>query len=597
MKNKHYNLLVFLLPLIFHTNLSAQQFILADGPVTSVLSDSRSANFIDLNNDNWEDIYISNGLSTGQADLLYLNDGTGNFTQVTNMAVTQAINPSDGASFVDYNNDSYLDGVITSWHNAEDLLYINNGDGQLIYNEDAGIVAGSYAETAAFGDYDNDGWLDLYITNSGGNNKNYLYRNTQDGKFERIQNQILVNDGKLSRGVIWGDFNLDGHLDLFVVNEGNGSNDLFLGQGEGNYSKVTEGSLVTSQRSTMTASWGDIDNDGDFDAFIGNAGFFVTQQNQLFINEGNEFVEVTEGDLVQTDNCTFGSSFGDYDNDGDLDLLIANGFCSTNLSNALYANQGDGTFADSSHLLSSNPAVCSFGVAWGDINNDGFLDLLSANCRNNSAGAQQNNTLLVNQGNENHWLKVKLEGLQSNRNGVGAIIRIKATINGESIWQMREVRSQTGYAGQNSLIAHFGLGSSTIVDSLIVDWPSGVQQVMLALPVDQRIDIMEDLVDAIRPGPNNAFDFSVFPNPLAKQTNEITIQLPTDLQSDSVQVQLLNQRGQLIGSQEYDAQNYNHSLTFPINIGSNADQHLAAGIYLLLVKTEKGSATKKLVIH
>lgn len=137
--------------------LQSQQFELASGFITSKLSDSRSVNFFDLNNDGWEDIYISNGLSGGQPDLFYLNDGTGQFTEVTDMETLQASNPSDGASFVDYNNDGHIDGVISSWYGAEDLLYLNDGNGNLNYNSNAGIATGSFAETATFGDYDNDG--------------------------------------------------------------------------------------------------------------------------------------------------------------------------------------------------------------------------------------------------------------------------------------------------------------------------------------------------------------------------------------------------------------------------------------------------------
>src|SRR5690606_22419458 len=121
--------------------------------------------------------------------------------------IVQASNPSDGASFADYNNDGHIDGVVSSWYGAEDLLYLNNGSGQLIYNAGAGIASGSFAETAAFGDYDNDGWLDLYITNSGGDKHNYLYRNLKNGKFERITNHILVQDAKPSRGAVWVDIN------------------------------------------------------------------------------------------------------------------------------------------------------------------------------------------------------------------------------------------------------------------------------------------------------------------------------------------------------------------------------------------------------
>ncbi len=145
----------------------AQVFVNASDTIPNTPTDSRSVNFIDLNKDGWDDLYISNGLQGGQKDLLYLNDGTGTLVQITDMAIVQASSPSDGASFADYNNDGNLDGIVSSWYGAADLLYLNDGMGSLNYKGNAGIVSGSFAETAAFGDYDNDGWLDLYVTNSG----------------------------------------------------------------------------------------------------------------------------------------------------------------------------------------------------------------------------------------------------------------------------------------------------------------------------------------------------------------------------------------------------------------------------------------------
>lgn len=474
------------------TSLRAQIFELVPGDISSLPSDSRSVNFLDLNNDDWEDIYISNGLKGGQADLLYLNGGDGSFIRVEDQEVLQAVNPSDGASFADYNNDGHLDGIISSWYGAEDLLYANNGEGQLIYQSDAGIVPGSYAETAAFGDYDQDGWLDIYITNSGESKVNYLYRNLRNGKFERITEHALVNERQSSRAAIWTDFNNDGIIDLFVANEGNAPNDLYQGLGKGAFNRISEGDIAESAMSSMTGSWGDIDNDGDLDLFVGNSAYFKGERNQLYRNMGDHFTEILEDPVSTFDGCTFGSAFGDYDNDGDLDLAIANGFCNGMLQNRLYENQGDGSFRDVSDLLAVNPDVCSYGIAWGDIDNDGFLDLLAANCRNTEQAAEPANTLLRNLGNKNHWLKVKLKGTESNAGALGAKVRLKAEIDGRTVWQMREVSAQSGYSGQNSMVLHFGLKNAAIVDSLIVEWPSGRKQHLEGVAVDKQIKVLEN---------------------------------------------------------------------------------------------------------
>jgi len=256
LNNPKFPFIIVCLALICCQTVVAQMFETVTGPISNTLSDSRSVNFLDINNDGWEDIYVSNGREGGQEDLLYINDGNGQMVAVTNMEIIQPSNPSDGARFVDYNNDGHVDAMVTSWYGAEDLLYLNNGSAELNYNASAGIASGSYAETASFGDYNNDGWLDLYIINSGGNKKNYLYKNLQNGKFERIFNHILVVEAKLSREAIWGDFNGDGNTDLFVSNESNQTNDVFFGLGGGDFQKLNTGSIVTSQKGSMTGVMG-----------------------------------------------------------------------------------------------------------------------------------------------------------------------------------------------------------------------------------------------------------------------------------------------------------------------------------------------------
>jgi len=265
--------------LLFPFFAGAQLFKSMEVPAAQSNGDSRSVNFLDVNNDGWEDVFISNGLKGGQADQFFLNDGSGGLKEGAYQEITHATNPSDGASFADLNNDGYIDGVVSSWYGAEDLLFMNDGQGRLIPKSDAGLAAGSFAETAAFGDYDQDGWLDLYITNSGGDKKNYLYRNLKNGTFERIPDHILIRDAKLSRGAVWLDFNGDGVTDLFVANEENSANDLFIGKGKGDFEKLTASPVADQLASSITASWGDIDNDGDFDLFVGNSGYFAGQPN------------------------------------------------------------------------------------------------------------------------------------------------------------------------------------------------------------------------------------------------------------------------------------------------------------------------------
>ncbi len=587
--------LIFVLIHNFHGGGRAQALKVLPGPITSDISDSRSVNFLDLNNDGWEDLYISNGKEGGQPDLLYLNNGSGEFIKVTDMAIVKASNPSDGASFADYNNDGHIDGIISSWYGAEDLLYLNNGNGNLEYNASAGMVTGSFAETASFGDYDNDGWLDLYVTNSGGGKDNYLYRNLQNGKFERVTDHILVQDTKPSRGAIWGDFNNDGITDLFVANESDVSNDIFLGTGGGNYEKLNRGGIIVKTFGSMTGSWGDIDNDGDLDLFIGNSAFFKGQRNQLYKNFGGSFAEITDDPVVNANTCTFGSAFGDYDNDGDLDLVVTNGFCSSGLRNTLYENQGDGTFVDASDQLGLNASVCSFGVAWGDVNNDGFLDLAVANCKNNNTDTERPNTLMVNQGNDNNWLALKLTGVQSNRSAIGTQVRVKATINGKISWQLREVSAQSGYAGQNSLVVHFGMGDASQIDSLLIRWPAGTQQVLTNVLVNQKLTITEGTTTSNQnqltsiPG----LSMEVFPNPGAAEEVRVRLNFTASLATWGIgTIALYDTLGQSMAQRELKLRKGETIVSIP-----KPGSRLAAGMYQVVLQIEDRTMTRTVMIR
>lgn len=574
-------------------SLRAQIFEKVPGRITSTSSDSRSANFFDLNNDGWEDVYISNGLKGGQPDLLYLNNGDGTFTQVEDQEIVQASNPSDGASFADFDNDGHIDGVISSWYGAEDLLYRNDGSGRMKYQAEAGIVPGSYAETAAFGDYDNDGWTDLYITNSGGSKTNYLYRNLGNGKFSRIIDHPLVKDLRLSRAAIWTDANNDGKIDLFVANESNAPNDLYLGLGNGNFERFSRGSIVVGSTSSMTASWGDIDNDGDPDLFVGNSGFYSGQRNQMFRNFGDSFAEIFDDPVTTFEGCTFGSAFGDYDNDGDLDLAIANGFCNGNLQNVLYENQGDGSFKEVSELLPNNLNVCSFGIAWGDIDNDGFLDLLTANCRNTEEGSEKANTLLRNLGNTHHWLKVKLAGTQSNTSALGAKVRIKAIIDGREVWQLREVSAQSGYSGQNSMVLHFGLKDATVVDSLVVEWPAGNRTVLKEVAVNQQLDLVEDATpNALSQLLLTGVDMRIVPNPVGRSADSLLVQLQLHRGALNGEIRLQDAGGRLVWSNA--VQLPEGASAFPISL---SEVKPGPGIYYLSLVADQKRLSRRVIIQ
>jgi len=370
-------------------------------------------------------------------------------------------------------------------------------------------------------DVNGDGLDDVFISNGlqGGQN-NELYLNLGNGIFEAVQNNPIVLDQSPSDGTTFADTDNDGDLDLFVTRESQHINNLFRNNGNGGFVKVSNDPATSEVLSSITASWGDVNNDGLLDLFVGNSGNFSPQNNRLFINNGNGGFTIAAQGPVNTDGgCSFGSAFADYDNDGDLDLFVANGFCSGTSNNFLYQNDGAGGFTRDLTSLPSYLTLCSFGAAWGDLNDDGFPDLVIANCKRNSAAAQPNHSVFLNNNNGNTWLKIKLIGINSNHAAIGAQIRVKAAINGQSVTQLREISAQSGYCGQNSLTAHFGFGTGTQIDSIHIKWPSGLEQQLGIISVNQTITVVEGQASGVHNPVNSALKIQVAPNPIGDSLN------------------------------------------------------------------------------
>lgn len=454
------------------------------GDLVNTPSDSRSCNWVDINNDGFQDVFISNGKAGGENNMLYINQGDGNFTTVTGDPIVMDNQPSDGATWADMDNDGDIDAFVVNWYGKNNMLYSNNGDGTFEQITD-GIPVNDfgYSETAAWGDYDNDGYVDLYVTNSDSIKKNYLYHN--DGStFSKITEGDITNEAYISRCANWIDVDGDNDVDLFVTNEFNQQENLYLNNGDGTFTKKTGDPLVLNGGKTMSASWGDVDNDGDFDVFLANDG----ANNALFYNDGEGNFTKATTDIVSNDGGnSFGSNFADIDNDGDLDLFVTNSFWGTMWNNFLYLNNGDGTFTKNTTDVTATDMGWSYGNAFGDYDNDGDMDLVVANCYD----AAQNNNLYNNNGNENNWVTISCVGTMSNKSAIGAVVKVLATINGVPTWQMTQISGQTGYCGQNMLPAHFGLGDATIIDSVYIYWPSGYVDITTNLPINQFATIAE----------------------------------------------------------------------------------------------------------
>jgi hypothetical protein len=359
--------------------------------------------------------------------------------------------------------------------------------------------------------------LDLFVANSGSDSAevNFLYRSAGNGTLRRVLQGDIATDAFHSKSVSWGDYDGDGDLDLFVANAENENNSLYRNEGTGEFTRITEGPLVTTHGKSFGSSWADYDNDGDLDLFVANWG---DQNNFLFRNNGDgAFTRIMNGVIVNDHGWSIGSAWGDYDNDGDLDLFVSNGFSQDpgeRLSDFLYANNGDGTFT----RVQSGPVAAhegwSYGAAWGDFDGDGDLDLGVARC----FGNDENNSIYRNTGTPNNWLSVECRGTRANRSAVGAKVRVKATIGGQAVWQLREIATQTGACGQSQLAAHFGVGDATVVDSLIVQWPRGGVEVRTGLPVNQSMSVVESGSDVPGNAPRpESLQWGV-PNPFSDAT-------------------------------------------------------------------------------
>jgi hypothetical protein len=456
------------------------------GPVVAEGGDSRSVNFIDYDNDGNLDLFISNGPAPpGQVNFLYHNDGTGNFTKVTGDTLVTTPGPYDGASWVDYDNDGDLDVFIATWYGVPNQMFINNGNGTFTRDTTSPIpVTNTYSEAGSWADYDNDGWLDLYVCNSAGSLANIMYHNVL-GTLVSVTGIPPTTDLHKSRVGAWADYDNDGRPDLYVANESNQKNDMYHNDGGGAFTKITTGPQVTTGLQSYSASWGDYDNDGDLDVFVANN---IAQNEALYRNDGGGvFTSVPGIAPVTNGGYSVSSAWGDIDNDGDLDLFVTNGFDPGNFLNFLYTNNGDGTFTEVTSGAPIDDAGWFYGCAFGDINKDGFLDLATANC----LGPGNNNNLYLNNGNSNHWITLQLKALASNRSSIGARVRVKATISGIPRWQMQEVTSQSAYSAQNSMDPHFGVGDATVIDSIVVTWPSGLSRTLTGVAVDQYFTVQE----------------------------------------------------------------------------------------------------------
>ena len=497
----------------------------------------------DYDNDGDDDLLVS-------GNRLFKNNGDGTFTEVTAQSGIGG-KPTNGGVWADYDNDGHLDFYATV-HNylpecqtdndcvrcridsnytcaeeirdhtcnggrcqtpagekPHDILWHNNGDGTFTdVSEQAGRPYDFLpSEAAAWGDFDNDGHVDIYVANyeiplgwnrgtlSAGTT-DFLWRNNGDGTFSDVSFQagIRIFSSRCGRGVAWVDFDGDGDQDIYVANYRLHFNYFWRNRGDGTFENISTRNgtagvpIQGSYGHSIGATWADLDNDGDWDLFVANLAhprfLDFSDKSMLYVNQGPPdygFQEIRKASGITFSETHSDPGWGDYDNDGFSDLFITDVY--VGYLAFLYKNNGNLTFTDVTYpsgILVDN----GWGSAWADYNNDGRLDLAANQLWKNKIDPRR------------HWLKVRLHSLTSNRAAIGATARV--TAGGRSF--LRQVEGGKGTGNQNSLTLHFGLGDATQADQVVIRWPSGHEDTHQNVAADQTVTYWENGVEPLDGG-------------------------------------------------------------------------------------------------
>ncbi len=492
-------------------------------------SSGNAIGVVDMNNDKKDDIVRSDNTTM---EIQYQGNANGAFTSGQ---YTYNLSSPWGMCVADVNNDGFNDAL---WgDNGATRMMVWNGSGytgtNVTNNTSAGYI---FVQGCNFFDINNDAFIDAFVCAD--TDSNHIYMNNAGTGWTYAPNAVPPGcgfvgsgssyDGSGNYASIWSDINNDGLVDLHVTHCRQGVNNptdyrridqVYINNGNGTFTQdITNWTGLKDGAQGWSTTFGDIDNDGDMDAFVLN----YDVNSKLMINDGTGvFSDSISISGISSTTTIFGMNctFHDFDNDGFLDLMISGD------THYLYKGNGDRTFTQ----VSPNPFSYSGNQitshAIGDLNGDGFLDIYASYCDiYNSPNAQRRDRLWMNNGpgtgNTNHWIKFDLIGGgvagYSNRNGVGAIVKIYGA------WgvQTRVVHAGEAYGIQNSFRVHFGLGSETSIDSVVVHWPSGIVDVMATLPADAAYEITEG---AFPTSNNTVFaprpvEMVIGPNPMTEQT-------------------------------------------------------------------------------
>lgn len=461
---------------IVFTDVTAEAGIALTGRLTE------SVAWGDYDDDGDEDLY----LTVDGPNHLFRNDGGGRFTDVTDAARVGNDAFSVGTAFGDLDNDGDLDLYVVNFQRGPDVLYRNDGPvgpGGAYRFTDVTLSAGTTAERSSRGvalvDYDRDGLLDIFVNAIG---PNILYRNLGDLRFENVAGVLGVDQSDQGVGVVAADVDDDGWPDLYTGNRSNHLSNLFLNRG-GDFEDVALEEGIVARGLGMGVLAFDFDNDLDMDLYwTAWPGSGSPIANHLYENRETHFEDVAlasgTGDLA---GWGISGNAGDIDLDGRQDFFVTNGFDPSSGPGVLFRNLGDGSFADVTLSLGGG-AFDGRGVAFADFDNDGDLDLVV------TADEGEPNRLWRNDSSTGrHWLGLRLRGARSNASAIGARV-VVTTAEGSYV---QEVSGGAGRGSQNSLPLEFGLGEATVVLQLTIRWPSGTVQTLRNVAVDQYLELSE----------------------------------------------------------------------------------------------------------
>mgnify|MGYP000312168836 FL=1 len=570
---------IFFFAFLFFVNITSAQISFEDvaddiGTAYSYGSSTwgGGVSFADFDNDGWDDLTFATEEGT---EIYFLKNNDGNFSSITLNGISNTFKTKQ-VIWIDYDNDGDQDFFVTGFEGVN-KFYKNDGDMNFtdVSSSIGFFETDLFTYGVSFADMDNDGDLDAFISNRDGeadDQRNYLYRNDEGTFIDITDSAGLSMSSHLSFCSIIFDYNKDGFQDIYISNDKpDNLNILYKNNGDGTFDDVSEYSGAGIGINAMTTTIGDYNNDGWFDIYITN----TPEGNELLRNNGDgTFTNVAEATATTFNSVGWGAVFLDADLDGLLDLYVSSDFdgsVGSFLSSAFYHQQNNETFIIPENIGFQEDTRKSYTNAIGDIDNDGKPDIIVGN-------DIEPNFLWSNKTvNENNWLKVKLEGVISNRDGIGNTIEIN--IGGQS--QYRYTLAGEGYLSQNSFYEFFGLANATEVDYVKVTWTAtGESEIINNIAANQAITIKEG--SGVLSSVNNLKDttFSIYPNPSANGIFKISV-----ANQEIVSLQVFDISGRLI-TKKIDLKN---------NDQINLSQY-QKGVYIGRFSSETKNEVLKLII-